>query len=264
MPDIDLLRFHRFTARKTERYSATHNGIYLVEGGRVILRQPQGEEIELKAGDFTLYNSKDLNRSEAAPGYFRALALVFDAHLFTEFKLAHKDQQIEDKQRHFYPFTIQDHSDISQMIKTLVQLVESNAPKYAQKHVALALLSMMLKEEPRVLSIIDEANNLTISQKTIKYIDAHLDKQITLETVAAHLGMSIATLKRRLAAEDVSFSQILKIKRINYAATQLRISHKSIAHIAFESGFKSAAHFTTAFKSINAMTPKDFRNKLRS
>ncbi|MCV5927109.1 helix-turn-helix transcriptional regulator, partial [Escherichia coli] len=68
------------------------------------------------------------------------------------------------------------------------------------------------------------------------------------------MSMSIATLKRRLAAENLSFSQILKVKRINYAATQLRVSQKSITEIAFESGFKSAAHFSTAFKSIYNIT----------
>ncbi|MDF5607521.1 helix-turn-helix transcriptional regulator, partial [Vibrio parahaemolyticus] len=51
-------------------------------------------------------------------------------------------------------------------------------------------------------------------------------------------------------------------KRINFAATQLRKSEKSITEIAFESGFKSAAHFSTAFKSVYNMTPKDFRNQV--
>ncbi|MDF5203558.1 helix-turn-helix domain-containing protein, partial [Vibrio parahaemolyticus] len=49
---------------------------------------------------------------------------------------------------------------------------------------------------------------------------------------------------------------------INFAATQLRKSEKSITEIAFESGFKSAAHFSTAFKSVYNMTPKDFRNQV--
>jgi AraC-like DNA-binding protein len=52
------------------------------------------------------------------------------------------------------------------------------------------------------------------------------------------------------------------VKRINFAATQLRKSEKSITEIAFESGFKSAAHFSTAFKSVYNMTPKDFRNQV--
>ncbi|WP_244949854.1 hypothetical protein [Vibrio sagamiensis] len=34
--------------------------------------------------------------------------------------------------------------------------------------------------------------------------------------------------------------------------------------MAFESGFRNAAHFTTAFKSIHAITPKAFRNQIRT
>ncbi|MDW2335269.1 AraC family transcriptional regulator, partial [Vibrio sp. 1069] len=125
-----------------------------------------------------------------------------------------------------------------------------------------ALLSLMVEVQPDILSIIDDASSLTASQKAIKYIEKNIEKDITLEGLAAHMSMSIATLKRRLAAENLSFSQILKVKRINYAATQLRVSQKSITEIAFESGFKSAAHFSTAFKSIYNITPKDFRNQV--
>ncbi|MCV5225299.1 AraC family transcriptional regulator, partial [Escherichia coli] len=78
--------------------------------------------------------------------------------------------------------------------------------------------------EPNILSIIDDASSLSDSQKAIKYIEGNIEKDITLEGLAAHMSMSIATLKRRLAADDLSFSQILKVKRINFAATQLRKS----------------------------------------
>ena len=40
MPNIDILRFHRFTARKAERYSTKQNGIYFIESGTFLLRQP--------------------------------------------------------------------------------------------------------------------------------------------------------------------------------------------------------------------------------
>ncbi|EAS75858.1 putative AraC-type regulatory protein, partial [Vibrio alginolyticus 12G01] len=31
MPNIEIIRFNHFTARKSERYTATHNGLYIVE-----------------------------------------------------------------------------------------------------------------------------------------------------------------------------------------------------------------------------------------
>lgn len=264
MPNIEIIRFSHFTARKSERYTATHNGLYVVEEGALVVHQPNGEQFELQAGDFTLYNSSDLRSAEAIPGEngFKAVALVFDISLFCEFKKAHPGLHSEAEHRRFYPFSPESNSEITQLKNTLLVLASRNAPDYTQSHIAMALLSLMVEVQPDILSIIDDASSLTASQKAIKYIEKNIEKDITLEGLAAHMSMSIATLKRRLAAENLSFSQILKVKRINYAATQLRVSQKSITEIAFESGFKSAAHFSTAFKSIYNITPKDFRNQV--
>ncbi len=262
MPNIEIIRFNHFTARKSERYTATHNGLYVVEEGSLIINQPSGEQIELNAGDFTLYNSADLRSAEAKPGLFKALALVFDIGLFSEFKSAHPGVQSETEERRFYPFSSESQSSIVKLKDTLIQLADNKAPQYAQGHIALSLLSLMVEVQPDILSIIDDASSLTASQKAIKYIEKNIEKDITLEALATHMSMSIATLKRRLAAENLSFSHILKVKRINHAATQLRVSQKSITQIAFESGFKSAAHFSTAFKSIYSITPKEFRSQI--
>lgn len=88
MPNIEIIRFNHFTARKSERYTATHNGLYVVEEGALLVHQPNGEQFELKAGDFTLYNSADLSSAEAIPSEdgFKALALVFNPNLFCDFK----------------------------------------------------------------------------------------------------------------------------------------------------------------------------------
>ncbi|EDP60616.1 AraC family transcriptional regulator [Vibrio sp. AND4] len=262
MPNIEIMRFNHFAARKSERYTATHNGLYIVEEGSLIISQPCGEKIELNAGDFILYNSTDLSNAEAKPGPFRALALVFDTGLFGEFKSAHSGIPAETKERRFYPFSSKSLSPITKLLDVLIGLADCHAPQYAQGHIALSLLSLMSEVQPDVLSIIDDASSLNASQKAIKYIEKNIEKDITLEVLATHMSMSIATLKRRLAAENLSFSQILKVKRINHAATQLRLSRKSITQIAFESGFKSAAHFSTAFKSIYNVTPKAFRTQV--
>ncbi|PFG58379.1 AraC-like DNA-binding protein [Vibrio sp. ES.051] len=264
MPNIEIIRFNHFTARKSERYPATHNGIYAVEAGTLLVQQPSGELFELKAGYFTLYNSEDLRSAEAISGNhgFKAVALVFDPSLFCDFKKAHPLLRSEAEQRRFYPFSLQSNREMAQLKSTLIELASRNAPDYTQKHVAMALISLMVEVEPNILSIIDDASSLSDSQKAIKYIENNIDKDVTLEGLAAHMNMSIATLKRRLAAENLSFSQILKVKRINHAATLLRLSQRSITEIAFESGFKSAAHFSTAFKSIYEITPKDFRNQI--
>ena len=263
MPNIQILRFNHFTARKSERYTTPHNGLYIVEEGSLLVHQPDGQEMEWKAGDFALYNSENLLTAESQAGEngFQATALVFDSELLSNL------HQLEGaastaSTRLFYPFDSNQYGDIAVAKDLLVSLVSKQKNELAQCHLALALIAMMAEVQPNLLSIINNAGHLSDSQKIIDYIEKNIEKDITLEIVSAELGMSIATLKRRLAADDMSFSHILKVKRINYAATQLRVSQKSITQIAFDSGFKSAAHFSTAFKSVYNMTPKDFRNQI--
>lgn len=183
MPNIEIIRFNHFTARKSERYTATHNGLYVVEEGALVVHQPNGEQFELQAGDFTLYNSCDLRSAEAIPGEngFKAVALVFDISLFCEFKKAHPGLHSEAEHRRFYPFSPESNSEITQLKNTLLALTSRNAPDYTQSHIAMALLSLMVEVQPDILSIIDDASSLTASQKAIKYIEKNIEKDITLE-----------------------------------------------------------------------------------
>jgi AraC-like DNA-binding protein len=142
-----------------------------------------------------------------------------------------------------------------------MSLVHSSTQNdYALTQLGLGLLSLMVEQHPALLVIIARASRLTVTQKVIHYIEQNIENNISLDTLANYMGMSPATLKRRLSAEDLSFSNLLKIKRIAHAATQLRTSNKSITQIAYESGFKSAAHFSTVFKTYHGKTPKNFRS----
>jgi AraC family cel operon transcriptional repressor len=54
-------------------------------------------------------------------------------------------------------------------------------------------------------------------------------------------------------------TQYVNELRLNYAANQLRFSHRQIADIAFEAGFENQSHFHRQFKSFLKHTPNEFR-----
>lgn len=54
-------------------------------------------------------------------------------------------------------------------------------------------------------------------------------------------------------------TQFVNEMRLNYAANQIRFSHKKIADIAFESGFDNQSNFHRQFKSFLGFTPNEFR-----
>ncbi|MFA0191187.1 helix-turn-helix domain-containing protein [Vibrio lentus] len=262
MSSITVTQFRNFIPRKRERYPASKNGIFIVSKGSISFTLPDGTEASLQAGDFTLYNSgqiKDID-VDTENGEFSATCLDFDLSIFQKFINQSGDLESLRVPQEYIRF---DRADIQiRELKELTMSLADSSPKndYALTQLGLALLSLMVEKHPALLVIIARAARLTVTQKVIHYIEQNIENNISLDTLASYMGMSPATLKRRLSAEDLSFSNLLKIKRIAHAATQLRTSAKSITQIAYESGFKSAAHFSTAFKTYHGKTPKDFRS----
>lgn len=262
MSSITVTQFRNFIPRKRERYPASKNGIFIVSKGCISFVLPDGTEASLQAGDFTLYNSgqiKDIT-VDTENGEFSATCLDFDLDIFQKFSNQFSDLESTRVPNQYIKFN-QTDTEICELKDLIMSLAHSSTKNdYALSQLGLGLLSLMVEQYPALLVIIARASRLTVTQKVIHYIEQNIENNISLDTLASYMGMSPATLKRRLSAEDLSFSNLLKIKRIAHAATQLRTSTKSITQIAYESGFKSAAHFSTAFKTYHGKTPKDFRS----
>lgn len=264
MPSIEITRFSNFIHRKKERYPASKNGIFFVSKGSLSFTQPAGIDGCLNAGEFSLYNSGEIQNVEIEldDGQFSALSIDFDLSIFQEYRNQFDDIEIPRAPSQYIKFD-RSHTDICTLKDLIVTLVESGSENnFALSQLAMSLLSLIVEKEPSLLATVAKAAQLSATQKVIYYIESNIENDISLESLAIHMGMSTATLKRRLASENLSFSSLLKVKRINHAATQLRTTNKSITQIAYESGFKSAAHFSTAFKGLQGLTPKEFRSRI--
>jgi AraC-like DNA-binding protein len=79
--------------------------------------------------------------------------------------------------------------------------------------------------------------------------------------VADLLGVSVATLRRRLSEEGVSFRELRK-EELNGAAQRLLRKRRAIADVAEELGFSEFRSFNRAFKEWNGLTPKAFVERL--
>lgn len=83
----------------------------------------------------------------------------------------------------------------------------------------------------------------------------------TVEQLAKRWGMSSRTLKRKLAAQDTSFSALVSAQRREVAMQLLRGS-ASIDEIAERLGYSDAQNFSRAFKRWTAMTPSAYRRSV--
>ncbi|EPG75448.1 DNA-binding helix-turn-helix protein [Leptospira fainei serovar Hurstbridge str. BUT 6] len=82
--------------------------------------------------------------------------------------------------------------------------------------------------------------------------------------IASQMEISEATLRRKLALESVSFSELLIDVRMSHALSLLQSTDLSIGDIAKEVGYESASRFAVRFRNRFGHSPADFRrNKIQ-
>ena len=80
-----------------------------------------------------------------------------------------------------------------------------------------------------------------------------------IEAAAEAAGMSVRSLQRRLASEDLTFSQLVDEVRLEMAVPQLRDPDIRLTDIAFGLGYSDPAHFTRAFGRWAGVSPSEYR-----
>ncbi len=79
--------------------------------------------------------------------------------------------------------------------------------------------------------------------------------------IAAALFLSERTLQRRLAAEGVTFRDLLAKTRHELAMSYIDQRRHSILEIGFLLGFTDPSNFARAFREWTGMSPNDYRNR---
>lgn len=92
------------------------------------------------------------------------------------------------------------------------------------------------------------------------YISHNCTSPLTLEDVAAHLGISKSHFAHRFKAfTSMTFLDFLTGERVKRAQALMQVPGTRIIDIAFDSGFSSISSFNRAFKKITGLTPSDYR-----
>ena len=84
---------------------------------------------------------------------------------------------------------------------------------------------------------------------------------ISMEAIAAKIGVSRQTLYRNLKAEGVTFEQVLDELRRAMALDYLRARKVSVNETAYLVGFSDPAAFSRAFKRWTGMSPREARGR---
>jgi len=82
-----------------------------------------------------------------------------------------------------------------------------------------------------------------------------------IDQMSGQLGMSSRTLNRRLSENGQSFRDLVRYVQESRAKELLSTSDRSVAQIAFETGFAEQSSFNRAFKRWTGCTPAEFRRQ---
>jgi AraC-like DNA-binding protein len=111
----------------------------------------------------------------------------------------------------------------------------------------------------RILSLIEGARDDGADKRLATQVRGALQAGASdQEAVARGLGLSVATLRRRLAEEQTSFRSERQSVMNDYARTRI-LETRDIGTVAEELGFSDPRAFTRAFKAWNGLTPSDYR-----
>jgi len=123
--------------------------------------------------------------------------------------------------------------------------------------------------DPELYPIVEEHLRRRVAENTRRALshkeivrvleDSPLDQTPTLEAVAALMGVSAATLNRRLRAEGLRWRDLVNDRRMHAAARLLRQSQRDIADIALAVGFAESSSFVRRFGRHFGTTPQRFR-----
>ncbi|WP_127534389.1 response regulator transcription factor [Paenibacillus kobensis] len=102
----------------------------------------------------------------------------------------------------------------------------------------------------------------SLVDKVHKFIEENMNDNLSLQTIAAHIGLHPAYLSRAYRAETGNnLSDYIQRYRMELASYLLRSSNKKIYEIAQLIGYQAVPHFIKLFKAFTNMTPQEFRDR---
>jgi len=125
-------------------------------------------------------------------------------------------------------------------------------------------------QEPGVDRIVQEACERTLQElgferqlpARVRRIAVTPEGFRSIEEVARDLNLSTRTLKRRLAAEGVTFSSLLDHERYQRAIELIRATDLTLEQIARRLHYSSLTNFARAFRRWTGETPGQYRRSL--
>ena len=230
--------------------------LVLVQRGAKTLRH-QGTCILLRAGDAIAIaggTSFDVTNQPDKDGVYEAAALVFDPQLIAE---ANNNQSENHKPKPTITPIRPAPPELRDAFRRTLEAIhnQQQVPQTVALHRAREVLAWLETLGGGFAPHLHES----IARRVRTLLSTAPDQRWRAPQVARQLGMSEATLRRHLAAENQSLSTLLIEVRMSHALVLIQATDLPITQIALEVGYESAARFSARFRSRFGHPPSAIR-----
>jgi len=232
--------------------------LIVVERGVKSLRWKTGEYI-IRSGEAIAIaggQSVDITNRLAEDGSYRAHWLVWDTALIAAYADQHLLQPVI---RHALPICMLG-PDFSESFLRAVQGVEDmQIPEEISRHRASEMLLWIGMRGGRF----EQTEVVALAVKVRRLIGQDLAREWSSACVAAALAMSEATLRRKLADEHTTLSEIITDSRLSFALNLLQSTAQPVTQIALNVGYQSPSNFAARFRERFGFPPSAIRGHRR-
>ncbi|MFT4181835.1 MAG: AraC family transcriptional regulator [Rhizobium sp.] len=240
-----------------KRLASPAPGIVLVQKGQKIVLD-QGAEMTARVGDLVLIPegaTSDIINEPDGPNGYQALALQFAPNLIAELAV-HDARPVQNVRvlNDMPPAFEEAYRKAVEAIRSGPLLPDSIAASRVNE------ILLWLGAQGHRFAPIANPGPIERLRRIITSDPAYSWRAPDL---ARAIGMSEASLRRKLAATGTSFSELLADIRMTTALTLLQTTEKSVTQIALDVGYDSASRFTARFRARFEFAPSEIRGHRR-
>ncbi|GAB3755496.1 helix-turn-helix domain-containing protein [Spirosoma pomorum] len=164
-------------------------------------------------------------------------------------------------------YLMQNDPEISSLIDRLIRLFRENNPfkRFFIKNTLRELIIRLSQTQVR-LGLLHQTNQYVTTNRlayVVAFIRENLSRDLSTKELCDKACLSKAHFFRLFKSElGVSPAQFILTERIQRAKVILSDPAKSVTDACYESGFNSITHFSSAFRSVEQVGPRQFKQQL--
>lgn len=233
--------------------------LIVVRAGQKILRAP-GFECVLGPGEAVAVAQNqvfDIVNTPASDGHYQADWLVWDSALIEDFARRRTACPAIETAQHLGRPPMECFKAVDAALEAVrqVEQVPDSVAVHRLDEVLVWLESFGARFELR--------EPIATGARVRRYIQSSPAANWTASALADRVGMSEATLRRRLADENTTLGELIADVRMSFAMQLLQSTHLPISRIALDVGYESASRFAIRFRRRFGFAPSAIRGHHR-